>query len=158
MKALSERLKELNKVLAVIGKYTHDRDMTNNEIIKKEKVAMPAFYTARKKLQILGRVSKRDNREVLDPSDVTMEEYKLVGDPYRKNRKQVGKGIEKTTKKATKQDLFYMPPGEGKVHETLKEPIELPVYEHKSGAEITISGTVEGVIHFIKMLHDGVLG
>jgi len=167
MKILPERLKELNKVLAAIGKY--GRDISNKEIIEREKFGMSAFYTARKKLQLLGRISKRDNKEVIDPSDVTMDKYKMVGDPYNKKSQRrakslAGKGTvgKKAARKAVKKIKanpgIYMERGEGKVHETLTNPIELPLYEHKSGAEISISGTADGVIRFIRLLKDGVLG
>jgi len=168
MKTQPEKLKEINKVLLALDKY--DSSMSNNEIIEREKFSMPEFYNALRKLQLLKRVDSGNNRKVINDTPLTMKEYKSASDPYGKIAKKKKREILAPAKKGTvskkavkravrkiKDKGLYLPSGIGKVHETLKDPLELPIYEHTGGAEISISGSAEGVARFLKLLNDGIL-
>jgi len=172
MKNEEEKVREINDILTAV--IVADRTKLNSEIIRKEKFSMPEFYSGLKKLQLLKRIDKKDNRRVINRKEVSTEEYRTVTDPYgkwsqrRKAKTPAGKGRvdKKVARKAVKSlyvdnitgvGSMFMPPGEGKVHEILKEPIELPINEHKNGAEITISGTAAGVATFLRLLNDGIL-
>ena len=168
MKTQDEKLKEINDVLVALVKY--DRSMSNNDVIEKGKFSMPEFYCAMKKLQFIKRVDPHDNRKVLSTKAITMKEYQSAHDPYkkrdekrraRKEKRKVLASAKKGTvsksvvRKAVKKvsSGIYLEKGIGKVHETLKAPLDLPIYEHHNGAEITISGTAAGVATFLKLLN-----
>ena len=168
MKKQDEMLKEINDVLVALAKY--DRSVSNNEIIEREKLSMPEFYNAIKKLQLIKRVDYFDNRKVLSTKAITMKEYQSASDPYgkrerenraRKEKRRVLASTKKGTvnkrvvRKAVKKvsSGIYLEKGIGRVHETLKAPLTLPIYEHHNGAEITISGTAAGVATFLKLLN-----
>ena len=168
MKTQGEKLKEINDVLVAVT--TYDSHFTNNEIIEKEKFNLPEFYCAVKKLQFIKRVDSHDNRKVLNTKAVTMKEYQSASDPYGKRdrdnraRKEKRKALtpakkgtvsKKVAREAVKHvsSGIYLLEGEGKTHETLKAPLDLPIYSHASGAEISISGSAEGVARFLKLLN-----
>jgi len=164
MKKQDEKLKEINDVLVALAKY--DRSISNNYIIEKEKFSMPEFYNAMKKLQLIKRVDYFDNRKVLSTKAITMKEYQSASDPYgkrerenraRKEKRRVLASTKKGTvnkrvvRKAVKKvsSGIYLEKGIGRVHETLKAPLDLPISE----SEISISGSAEGVATFLKLLN-----
>lgn len=162
MKNSKEGLRELNKLLKALPKYSSD--ISNNDVASHLGVEISWLYTGIKKLQALLRINEHDKRDVIDHTPVTMEEYNKVGDPYHKEDKRKkrekarltgkkGTGEKKTANKTIISAYRKRVERVKDVAPLLNAPIDI----NTGGSEISISGSAEGVARFLKLLNDGIL-
>jgi hypothetical protein len=120
----------------------------NNTIIKKYKIEQSQFYTMKRRLKLLGRMN--DKGIVTRNKEVTVAEYIALGDPYQKSLRgdiKKNKGKKKVARKKV---------AAGTGTPALKDPIEVPVMEHPSGAKVTIEIPVkELVAYFLQWIRTG---
>lgn len=161
-----ERTDKLNVILDGINKAApHD---PNNKIIRHLGIREAEYYAGVKKLIVLKRLNKKDKRKVISKEPVTPAEYeKACKAVTRANGKKKGsrKPVKKRVKKEKPQPMLdapvFLPPGEGRTKQsTWSEGKEVTqtAYTHENGAEVSISGTADGIIHFLRLIKDGVLG